>query len=203
MSIRFFILYCLLALSAVACGGVVDEAPATRAADEIEDSSGDGLQTVKPDTPENSCAGTEVDTADGSQPSELYPKAGSDSGIAHSAPVYVGVTNLRSDGNRLVAGQGKIRDSHPIYIPLKGEPRWVVSLPGSADRVNGAVSVWTVILDPTGREPGDADASALPDGEDRAAAERALRVAAHRTLKGVTDDMRASAGTSSWPSSWS
>ena len=46
--------------------------------------------------------------------------------------------------------------------------------------------VWTVALDPHGREA--SDSGALPDGQDLAAAERALRVGAHRALKGVTED---------------
>ena len=48
--------------------------------------------------------------------------------------------------------------------------------------------VWTVTLDPTGQEHGDPDAGRLPDGQDLAGAEKALRVAAHKTLQGVTAD---------------
>jgi len=48
--------------------------------------------------------------------------------------------------------------------------------------------VWTLVLDPTGVEPSDPDAAKLPAGEDEAAADRALRAAAHRTLRGVTAD---------------
>jgi leucyl-tRNA synthetase len=48
--------------------------------------------------------------------------------------------------------------------------------------------VWTVALDPTGREHGDTAAGPSPADQDLAAAERSLRVAAHRTLKGVTED---------------
>ena len=45
---------------------------------------------------------------------------------------------------------------------------------------------WTVALDPHGREA--SDAGALPVGQDLAAAERALRVGAHRALADVTED---------------
>jgi leucyl-tRNA synthetase len=45
--------------------------------------------------------------------------------------------------------------------------------------------VWTLVLDPHGRESGDGQ---LSDGEDVVAAERALRMAAHRTLRDVTRD---------------
>jgi leucyl-tRNA synthetase len=45
-----------------------------------------------------------------------------------------------------------------------------------------------VVLDPSGQEHGDPDAGSLPDGQDLAAAEKTLRVAAHKTLQGVTAD---------------
>jgi leucyl-tRNA synthetase len=48
--------------------------------------------------------------------------------------------------------------------------------------------LWTIALDPHGREPGDPDAGKLPDGVDEAAARLQIRQAAHRTLKGVTAD---------------
>jgi leucyl-tRNA synthetase len=48
--------------------------------------------------------------------------------------------------------------------------------------------VWTLVLDANGREPGDPDAGKLPAGEDAAAARSALRAAAHRTLRDVTED---------------
>jgi leucyl-tRNA synthetase len=48
--------------------------------------------------------------------------------------------------------------------------------------------VWTVVLDPGGGESGDPGPGVLPDGEDVGSVERALRVAAHRTLEGVTAD---------------
>nr|MBA2757336.1 class I tRNA ligase family protein [Chloroflexota bacterium] len=48
--------------------------------------------------------------------------------------------------------------------------------------------VWTLALDPSGREPGDPEAGHLPVGETEAAAEAAIRGAAHRTLRDVTED---------------
>jgi leucyl-tRNA synthetase len=51
--------------------------------------------------------------------------------------------------------------------------------------------VWTLAIDPDGREPGDPDAGKLPAGEDAAAAEAQLRAAAHRTLRDVTADYEA------------
>ena len=51
--------------------------------------------------------------------------------------------------------------------------------------------VWTLVLDPHGREPGDPDAGSAAGGRDEADAEAALRAAAHRTLRDVTEDYEA------------
>jgi leucyl-tRNA synthetase len=48
--------------------------------------------------------------------------------------------------------------------------------------------VWTIALDAHGLEPGDPISGTLPDGQDEPAAERALRVAAHRILAQVTEE---------------
>jgi leucyl-tRNA synthetase len=48
--------------------------------------------------------------------------------------------------------------------------------------------VWTVTLDPDGREGGNPDAGTLPDGQSESDARTALRTAAHRTLRDVTAD---------------
>ena len=48
--------------------------------------------------------------------------------------------------------------------------------------------VWTVALDPHGREPGDPDAGKLPAGESCRGRAAAIRAAAHRTLRDVTED---------------
>ena len=51
--------------------------------------------------------------------------------------------------------------------------------------------VWTLVLDPHGREPGDPDAGTLPAGESASDARAALRSAAHRTLRDVSADYEA------------
>ena len=48
--------------------------------------------------------------------------------------------------------------------------------------------VWTIALDPHGREPGDQTGGALPAGEAEHDARTAMRAAAHRTLRDVTED---------------
>jgi leucyl-tRNA synthetase len=69
---------------------------------------------------------------------------------------------------------------------------WDQGGPWSPTGINGVSSflrrVWTSALDPHGRDAGDPNAGSLPAGEDAAAAEHALRVAAHRTLQQVTDE---------------
>ena len=51
--------------------------------------------------------------------------------------------------------------------------------------------VWTLVLAATGREPGDQTGGALPAGETEADAQRAIRAAAHKTLRDVTADYEA------------
>src|SRR4051794_29554316 len=51
--------------------------------------------------------------------------------------------------------------------------------------------IWTIALDPHGREPGDPASGSLPEGESEAEARTALRHAAHRTLRDVTADYEA------------
>ena len=51
--------------------------------------------------------------------------------------------------------------------------------------------LWTIALDPHGKEPGDAEAGTLPAGVDEAAGRVAIRQAAHKTLRDVTGDYEA------------
>jgi leucyl-tRNA synthetase len=51
--------------------------------------------------------------------------------------------------------------------------------------------MWTIALDPHGREPGDPAAGSLPAGEDEATARAAIRHAAHRTVRDATADYEA------------
>jgi len=48
--------------------------------------------------------------------------------------------------------------------------------------------VWALTLDPQGRDRRGDDADALPAGEDAAVANQTIRAAAHRTLRGVSED---------------
>jgi leucyl-tRNA synthetase len=51
--------------------------------------------------------------------------------------------------------------------------------------------VWTLVLDPDGREPGDPDGGSLTAGESEADARAALRSAAHKTLRDTSADYEA------------
>jgi len=48
--------------------------------------------------------------------------------------------------------------------------------------------VWTLVIDPNGREPGDPDSGTLPAGQTESDAATAIRAAAHKTLRDVTGD---------------
>jgi leucyl-tRNA synthetase len=48
--------------------------------------------------------------------------------------------------------------------------------------------VWTIALDPHGRDAGDQTGGALPDGEAESDARDRMRAAGHRTLRDVTED---------------
>jgi leucyl-tRNA synthetase len=108
---------------------------------------------------------------------------------------------LGADGERMSKSRGNVQDpddlvqrygADTVRLFLMFMGPWDQGGPWN-DRGIGGVNrflhrVWTVTLDPTGVEPGDADSGRLPEGEDDAAAEAALRAAAHRTLRAVTTD---------------
>jgi leucyl-tRNA synthetase len=69
---------------------------------------------------------------------------------------------------------------------------WDQGGPWSSTGIGGVARflnrVWTLALDPHGREPGDPNAGRLPEAEAEADADRAIRGEAHRTLRDVTAD---------------
>jgi leucyl-tRNA synthetase len=92
------------------------------------------------------------------------------------------------DPDELVARYGA--DAVRLFVMFM-KP-WEADAPWSSTGISGIARflhrVWTVTLDPHGREPGDPESGQLPAGEDAAAAGRTLRVLAHRTLRDVTDE---------------
>jgi leucyl-tRNA synthetase len=95
------------------------------------------------------------------------------------------------DPDDLVARHGA--DTVRLFLMFMGP--WDQGGPWSPTGIGGVHRflnrLWTIALDPHGREPGDPDSGTLPAGVDEAAARLRIRQAAHRTLKGVTADYEA------------
>jgi leucyl-tRNA synthetase len=95
------------------------------------------------------------------------------------------------DPDELVKRHGA--DAVRLFLMFMGP--WDQGGPWSSSGISGIVRflgrVWTLALDPTGREPGDPESGKLPAGEDAAAAELSVRRAAHRAIAGVGADMEA------------
>jgi leucyl-tRNA synthetase len=92
------------------------------------------------------------------------------------------------DPDELVARYGA--DTIRLFLMFMGP--WDQGGPWSPTGIGGVHRflnrVWTITIDPKGLEPGDPDAGSLPAGETEADARTAMRHAAHRTLRDVTDD---------------
>jgi leucyl-tRNA synthetase len=108
---------------------------------------------------------------------------------------------LGGDGERMSKSRGNVQDpddliarygadSIRLFLMFMGP--WDQGGPWSPNGIGGVHRflnrTWTLAIDPLGAEPGDRDAGKLPAGEDLAAAEAAIRAAAHRTLRDVTED---------------
>ena len=111
---------------------------------------------------------------------------------------------LGADGERMSKSRGNVQDpdelvarygADTVRLFLMFMGPWDQGGPWSPSGIGGVHRflnrLWTIVLDPKGREPGDPEAGTLPPGEDEAAARARLRGAAHRTLKGVTADYEA------------
>jgi leucyl-tRNA synthetase len=108
---------------------------------------------------------------------------------------------LGADGERMSKSRGNVQDpddlvrrygADTVRLFLMFMGPWDQGGPWSASGIGGVNRflnrVWTLALDPHGTEPGDPEAGRLPTGEDAAMAERAIRMAAHRTLRVVTEE---------------
>jgi leucyl-tRNA synthetase len=111
---------------------------------------------------------------------------------------------LGADGERMSKSRGNVQDpdelvqrygADTVRLFLMFMGPWDQGGPWSPSGIGGVHRflnrLWTIALDPHGREPGDPEAGTLPPGEDEAAARLHIRQAAHRTLKGVTADYEA------------
>jgi leucyl-tRNA synthetase len=137
--------------------------------------------------------------------SRFFTKALNDLGIVCEREPFKKLFNqgqiLGADGERMSKSRGNVQDPDELVARYGADSiRLFLMFMGPWDQ-GGAWNpsgiegihrflrrVWTVTLDPTGREAGDPDSGRLPQGQDAEAAERAIRVAAHRTLEQVTEE---------------
>ena len=137
--------------------------------------------------------------------SRFWTKAMRDVGLVAQDEPFMRLFNqgqiLGADGERMCKSRGNVQDpddlvrrygADTVRLFLMFMGPWDQGGPWSPTGIGGVHRflnrVWTLTLDPHGIEPGDPDAGRLPAGEDAAAAERAIRMAAHRTLRVVTEE---------------
>ncbi|HYM84892.1 MAG TPA: leucine--tRNA ligase [Candidatus Dormibacteraeota bacterium] len=135
----------------------------------------------------------------------FFTKAMADAGLVDHREPFLRLFNqgqiLGADGERMSKSRGNVQDpddlvgrygADTVRLFLMFMGPWDQGGPWSPTGVEGVHRflrrVWTLALEPGGTEPGDRQTGRLPEGEDRAAAERSVRAAAHRTLQGVADD---------------
>ena len=140
--------------------------------------------------------------------SRFFTKAMRDIGLIGESEPFKRLFNqgqiLGADGERMSKSRGNVQDpdelverfgADTVRLFLMFMGPWDQGGPWSPTGIGGVHRflnrLWTIALDPTGREPGDPDSGTLPAGVDEADARLQLRQAAHRTLKGVTADYEA------------
>jgi leucyl-tRNA synthetase len=137
--------------------------------------------------------------------SRFWAKAANDLGIVHEREPFKKLFNqgqiLGADGERMSKSRGNVQDPDELVAKYGADTvrlflmfmgPWDQGGPWSPTGIEGVNRflrrVWTVVLDPNGREAGDQESGKLPAGEDAAAASTTLRKAAHRTLSEVTSE---------------
>ncbi|HEY8167227.1 MAG TPA: leucine--tRNA ligase [Candidatus Limnocylindrales bacterium] len=133
--------------------------------------------------------------------SRFFTKAMDDLGIVDQREPFLRLFNqgqvLGADGERMSKSRGNVQDPDELVARYGADTvrlflffmgPWDQGGPWNPTGIGGVHRflnrVWTVALDPEGRDPGD---PAEPVA-DVAAAGRELRIAAHRTLQGATAD---------------
>ncbi len=134
--------------------------------------------------------------------SRFFCKARADLGIVREREPYKRLFNqgqiLGADGERMSKSRGNVQDpdelvarhgADTVRLFLMFMGPWDQGGPWSSTGIGGISRflnrVWSVAVDPHGGEAGEAPAT-LPEGETPADAERAMLVAAHKTLKSIT-----------------
>ena len=134
--------------------------------------------------------------------SRFFCKALADLGVVREREPFRRLFNqgqiLGADGERMSKSRGNVQDpdelvsrygADTVRLFLMFMGPWDQGGPWSPTGIDGVHRflrrVWTILLDPHGREAGDAGG---PESEDPAAAGLALRRAAHRTLAAVSQD---------------
>jgi leucyl-tRNA synthetase len=140
--------------------------------------------------------------------SRFFTKALRDLGLISESEPFTRLFNqgqiLGSDGERMSKSRGNVEDpdalvakhgADAVRLFLMFMGPWDQGGPWSGSGISGIVRflgrVWTLALDPHGKEPGDPNAGTLPHGEDQAAAELSIRRAAHKAIAGVEADIEA------------
>jgi leucyl-tRNA synthetase len=133
----------------------------------------------------------------------FFTKAMADLGLVHEREPFKRLFNqgqiLGADGERMSKSRGNVQDpdelvarygADTVRLFLMFMGPWDQGGPWSPTGIGGISRflhrVWTMALDPHGVEASDPESGVLPAGQDRAAAEKALRATAHRTLRVVT-----------------
>ena len=137
--------------------------------------------------------------------SRFFTKAMADCGLVRDREPFLKLFNqgqiLGADGERMSKSRGNVQDpdelverygADTVRLFLMFMGPWDQGGPWSPTGIGGVHRflnrVWTLVLDPHGREAGDPDAGSLPAGESEEAARAALRSAAHKTLRDVSAD---------------
>src|SRR5262249_19293871 len=138
--------------------------------------------------------------------SRFWTKAMRDVGLVEHSEPFLRLFNqgqiLGADGERMSKSRGNVQDPDELvarygadtvrlYLMFMGP--WDQGGPWSPTGIGGVSKflnrVWAIATDPQGTEPGDKSAGTLPAGESEHDARDHLRTAAHRTLRGVTEDI--------------
>jgi leucyl-tRNA synthetase len=137
--------------------------------------------------------------------SRFFTKAMADLGLVHEREPFKRLFNqgqiLGADGERMSKSRGNVQDpdelvsrygADTVRLFLMFMGPWDQGGPWSPTGIGGIARflnrVWYAALDPHGTDAGDTESGVLPAGQDAAAAEKALRKAAHQTLRTVSEE---------------